>query len=89
MAQAAIDSDRGVRKRASRPSGAAPSSLSTWTRRIVAGEASVSDVPARNRARVAREVKAYADRFPDVGRSATVRRLIDDLKQAEVSVDEY
>lgn len=62
-------------------------SLSTWTRRIVAGDATITDVPDRNRARIAREVKAYADRFPDVGRSATVRRLINDLNQAEVSFD--
>ncbi len=86
MAQAATDNQDG-RKRASHRSGVAPSSLSPWTRRVVAGEASVSDVPARQRQRIAREVKAYADRFPDVGRSATVERLIDDLKQAEVSVD--
>lgn len=87
MAQAAIDRDRTVRKQASPRDGAAPSSLSPWTRRIVAGEASVSDVPKRKRQRIAREVKAYANHFPDVGRSATVERLVGELKQAEVSVD--
>lgn len=88
MAQAVNDSDRAVRKRASHRAGAGPASLSPWTRRIVAGEASVSDVPERKQARIAREVKAYADRFPDVGRSATVRRLIADLNDGEVGLDE-
>lgn len=82
MAQAAINTDGESIERT-----ATPRKLTPWTRRIVADEASVSDVPERKQARVAREVKAYADRFPDVGRSATVRRLINDLNQAEVSFD--
>lgn len=66
-----------------------PASLAPWTRRIIAGEASLTDVPTCNLPRIAREVKAYADHFPDVGASATVTRLVTDLRQAEVTVDGY
>ncbi len=81
MAQTAIDTDGAIER-------AAPlQKLSPWTRRIVAGEVTITDVPERVRRRIAREVKSYANHFPDIGESATVERLIDDLKQAEVSID--
>lgn len=82
MAQAANGSDGESIDRA-----ATPRKLAPWTRRIVAGEATITDVPERDRRRIAREVKSYANHFPDIGESATVERLIDDLKQAEVGVD--
>ncbi|MFC6964474.1 hypothetical protein [Halocatena marina] len=84
MAQAAIDRNWIGRSRASSRENAT-SSLSTWTRRIVAAEASLTDVPARNRARIAREVKLYTDYFQNIGDSPTVNRLRDELDQAEVS----
>jgi hypothetical protein len=62
--------------------------LDSWTKRIVRGEASLTDVPDGEVGHIAREVKAYANHFPDIGRSTTVRRLTEELTAIEVSLNE-
>ena len=59
-----------------------------WTHQVVRGDVSLTDVPEPARLRVASDVKADADRFPDLGGSPTVARLIAELRQVEVGLDE-
>jgi hypothetical protein len=62
--------------------------IEPWTKRIVRGETSLTDVPNGKIDHIAREVKAYANHFPDIGRSTTVHRLTDELTAVEVSRNE-
>jgi hypothetical protein len=62
--------------------------IESWTKRIVRGNASLTDVPESEVSRIAREVKAYANRYPDVGVSMTVNRLTDELNAVEVTLNE-
>jgi hypothetical protein len=62
--------------------------IDPWTKRIVRGEASLADVPDGEVNHIAREVKAYANHFPDIDRSTTVHRLTDELTAVEVSLNE-
>jgi hypothetical protein len=62
--------------------------IEPWTKRIVRGDASLTDVPDGEVNHIAREVKAYANQYPDIGRSTTVRRLTEELTAVEVSLNE-
>ena len=62
--------------------------IEPWTKRIVRGEASLTDVPDGNVSHIAREVKAYADHYPDIGESSILRRLRAELAAVEGTPNE-